>query len=95
MNTDFHPILYNKPLTRYKKLNFKIGERVRISKNDIPFRKGYKPHVTDEVHEILAISSKKPPTHIIKNLDKDEILGKLYDKRGERIFKLKINHFSK
>ena len=57
-NTDFLLILYNKPLTRYKKLKFKVGNRVRISKNDIPFRKGYKPQFTDKVFEISAISKK-------------------------------------
>ena len=57
-NTDFLSVLYNKPLTRYKKLKFKVGDRVRISKNDIPFRKGYKPQFTDEIFEISAISTK-------------------------------------
>ena len=79
-NTDFLSILYNKPLTRYKKLKFKVGDRVRISKNDIPFRKGYKPQLTDEIFEISAVSTKKPPTYIIKDLDKEEILGKFYEK---------------
>ena len=79
-NTDFLSTLYNKPLTRYKKLKFKVGDRVRISKNDIPFRKGYKPQFTDEIFEISAVSTKKPPTNIIKDLDKDEILGNFYEK---------------
>ena len=57
-NTDFFSILYNKPLTRYKKLKFKVGDSVRISKNDIPFRKGYKPQFTDEIFEISAVSTK-------------------------------------
>ena len=79
-NTDFLSILYIKPLTRYKKLKFKVGDRVRISKNNIPFRKGYKPQFTDEIFEISAVSTKKPPTYIIKDLDKEEILGKFYEK---------------
>ena len=79
-NTDFLSILYNKPLTRYKKLKFKVGDRMRISKNDIPFRKGYKPQITDEIFEISAVSTKKPPTYIIKDLEKEEILGKFYEK---------------
>ena len=37
----------------------KIRDRVRISKKEILFRKGYTPHFTDEVFEILAISTKK------------------------------------
>ena len=73
-NTDFLSILYNKPLTKYRKLKFKVGDRVRISKNDIPFRKGYKPQFTDEIFKFSAVSTKKPPTYIIKDLDKEEIL---------------------
>ena len=57
-NTDFLSILYNKPLTRYKKLKFKVGDIVRISKNDIPFRKGYKPQFTDEFFEISSFLQK-------------------------------------
>ena len=71
-NTDFLSILYNKPLTRYKKLEFKYGDRVRTSKNDIPFRKEYKPQFRDEFFETSAISTKKPPTYIIKDLDKED-----------------------
>ena len=37
-NTNILSILYNKPLTRYKKLKFKVGDRMRFSKNDIPLR---------------------------------------------------------
>ena len=79
-NTEFLSIMYNKPLTRYKKLKFKVGDRMRISKNDIPFRKGYKPQFTDEICEISTICTKKPPTYIIKDLDKEENLGIFYEK---------------
>ena len=46
---DFMSILYSKPLREFKKPTFKIGERVGISKYDLPFRKGYKPQFTQEV----------------------------------------------
>ena len=36
----FLSILYNKSFKKYTKPKFKIGDRVKISKNDIPFRKG-------------------------------------------------------
>ena len=39
-NCDFMSILYSKPLREYKKPTFKTGDRVRISKYDLPFRKG-------------------------------------------------------
>ena len=39
-NCDFMSILYSEPLREYKKPTFKIGDRVRISKYDLLFRKG-------------------------------------------------------
>ena len=65
-NSEFLSILYSKPLREFKKPKFKVGDRVRISKYDLPFRKGYKPQFTKEVFKIVAISSKKPPTYTIK-----------------------------
>ena len=48
-------ILYIKPLREYKKPTFKTGNRVRISKYDLLFCKGYKPQITREVFEIVAV----------------------------------------
>ena len=48
-NCDFKSILYSKPLREFKKPTFKIGDRVRISKYDLPLRKCYKPQFTREV----------------------------------------------
>ena len=79
-NSDFLSILYSKTLREFRKPQFKIGDRVRISKHDLPFRKGYKPQFTQEVFEIVAFSSKKPPTYTI-NDEQDEIIrGKFYQK---------------
>ena len=80
MNSDFMSILYSKPLREYKKPKFGIGDRVRISKYDLPFRKGYKPQFTQEVFEIVAIATKKPPTYTIKNEQEEFIGGKFYKK---------------
>ena len=38
--SDVLSILYSKPQREYRKRKFKIGERVRISKCDLPFRRG-------------------------------------------------------
>ena len=73
-------ILYSKPLREVKKPTFKTGDRVRISKCDLFFRKGYKPQFTGEVFEIVAIATKKPPAYTIKD-EPDEInRGKFYQK---------------
>ena len=42
-NTDIHLLLYNESLTMYQKVTFNVGDRVRASKKDTPFRKGYTP----------------------------------------------------
>ena len=54
-NSDFWSILYSKPIREFRKPQFKIGDGVRISKYDLPFRKGNKPQFTQEVFEIVAI----------------------------------------
>ena len=54
-NGEFMSILYSKPLREYKTPTFKTGKRVRISKYDLLFRKGYKPQFTREVSEIVAM----------------------------------------
>ena len=79
-NCDFMSILYSKPLREFKKPTFKIGDRVRISMFDLPFRKGYKPQFTREVYEIVAIATKTPPTSTIKDEQDEIIRGKFYQK---------------
>ena len=65
--SDFLSNLYIKPLREIRKPKFKNGGRVRVSKYDLPFSKGCKPQFTREVFEIVAISSRKPPTFTIKD----------------------------
>ena len=65
-NSDFMSILYSKPLRENKKPKIGIGDRVRISKNDLSFRKGYKPQFTQKNFETVAIATKKPPTFTTK-----------------------------
>ena len=77
-NSDFLSILYSKPLREVRKPQFKIGDRVRISKYDLPFRKGYKPQFTQEVFEIVAISSRKTPTYTKKDQQDEIIRGRFY-----------------
>ena len=79
-NCDFMSILYSKPLRDFKKPKFKIGHRVRISKYELLFRKGYKPQFTREVFEIVAIATRKPPTYTIKDEQGEVIQGKFYQK---------------
>ena len=79
-NSDFLSILYSKPQREFRKPKFKVGVRVRISKYDSFFRKGYKPQFTEKVFEIVAFSSKKPPTYTVKDEQDETIRGKFYQK---------------
>ena len=79
-NCDFLSIFYSKHLRENKKPVFKTGDRMRISKYDLPSRKGYKPQFTREVFEIVAIATKKPPTYTIKDEQDEIIQGKFYQK---------------
>ena len=78
--SDFLSIPYSKPIREFKKPKFKVGDRVRISKYDISFRKGYRPQFTKKVFEIVAISFIKPSTYTIKDEQDGAIRGKIYQK---------------
>ena len=82
---DFMSILYSKPLREFKKPAFKIGDRVRISKYDLPFRKGYKPQFTREVFDIVAVATRKAPTYTIKDEQGELIQGKFYQKKLNKV----------
>ena len=77
---DFMSILYSKALREFKKPTFTIGDRVRSSKYDLLFRKGYKLQFTREVFEIAAIATRKLPTYTIKDEQGEVFQGKFYQK---------------
>ena len=74
-NSDFFSSLQSKPLREVRAPKSRIGGRVRISKYDLPFRKRYRPELTRQVIEIVAIATRRPPTYTIKDEQ-----GKFYQK---------------
>ena len=84
-NCDFMSNLYSKTLREYEKPTFKTGDRVRISKYDLLFRKGYEPQFTREVFEIVAIATKKPTTNTIKDEQGEVIQAKFYQKELNKV----------
>ena len=50
--------LYSKPLQEYKKSKFKIGDRVGISKYDLPFSKCYKHSLFRNFLKLLQFLAK-------------------------------------
>ena len=65
---------------RIKKIQFQTGNRVRISKYDLPLRTDCKPQFCREFFEIVPISSRQPPTYAMKNEQDAIIRGKPYQK---------------
>jgi hypothetical protein len=66
---------------------FKIGDKVRISKNKGIFEKGYTPNWTREIFLIDKLYVQNPPTYIIKDLNDEIIDGRFYEQELQ-----KINH---
>ena len=62
-----------------KKPKFNIRDRVRIAKQDLPFKKGYKQSFTDEVFTITQIPTLNPPTYNLRDEAGDIIKGKFYE----------------
>ena len=78
-NKEVLSIFYRNPVHQYKRPRFKAGKNVRISKKDIPFRKGYKSQFTNEIFKIVKTATFKPPTYSLCGEQGDEILGKFYE----------------
>ena len=57
---------------------FWIGDFVRISKIDLPFRKGYKQTFSNELFEVYDIPTMNPPTYSIIDSNQDPIRVKFY-----------------
>ena len=86
-NFDFMSNLYGQPVREFTPPKFTIGDKVRISKNDLPFRKGHKPQFTEEIFEIVALAGRKPPTYTIKDNQNLVIRGKFYEKEMIKVIR--------
>ena len=58
---------------------------MRISKYDLPSRKGDKPQFRREVFEIVAFATRKPPTYTIKDEQGEVIQDQFYQKELTKV----------
>ena len=63
---------------------FKVGDRVRISKYKNIFAKGYIPNWSEEVFVIKKIKNTVSWTHVINDLNDEEITGIFYEKELQK-----------
>lgn len=67
--------------------DFRVGDRVRISKANKVFRRGYLPNWTEEVFEIYKCFSKNPPTFLLQDLKGNVLKGRFYAHELQKVFK--------
>ena len=63
-----------------KDSRFKVGDRVRTSKFNNIFAKGYAPNWSSEIFIVDKINDTVPYTYNLKYLNYEEIIGSFYDK---------------
>jgi hypothetical protein len=73
------------------KINFQIGEFVRISNIKGIFDKGYFANFTREIFVIEKIVATNPPSYHIQDLNGEEIKGSFYEKELQKVKDLDEN----
>ena len=94
-------LYFNKKITKKNKektlfpiyYDFKIGDKVRISKFKRKFEKGYTPNWTEEIFIIYSINMTNPVTYLIKDLNNVPIKGSFYKQElqktaGQELFRI-------
>ena len=65
-------------------LKFKVGENVRISKDEQIFAKGHVPSQSEKAFTNQKVKSTVPWTHVISNLNREKIDGTFYKKELQK-----------
>ena len=63
---------------------FKVNDHVRISKYKNIFAKAYAPNWSEEIFVAKKIKNTIPWTHVISDLNGEEIIGSFYEKELEK-----------
>ena len=96
-NNTYHTTIKMKPIdvkdntyiNTDKKINnkdpeFKVDDRVRISKCKNIFSKGYTPNWSEEVFVIKEVKNTVPWTYVINDLNGEETIGIFYEKELQK-----------
>jgi len=79
------------------KPNFKIGDRVQITKKKkTMFQKSYTPRWTEEVFTVSKIQYTDPPTYKIQGYNDEEIAGTFYEQElqntNQEVYRIEKNN---
>ncbi|KAJ8909408.1 hypothetical protein NQ315_010993 [Exocentrus adspersus] len=67
-----------------KRLKFKVGDHVRISKYRELFSKGYTPNWSNEVFSVIKVKNTNPRTYLLKDENEEPILGGFYSEELQK-----------
>lgn len=77
--------VYSKQRPFAKRILFKPGDFVRISRFKRTFQKGYELTFSNEIFKVTAVNRKFPPVYAIESLEKEPILGTFYTEELQRV----------
>ena len=72
-------LIFNDSANLVRLPKFYVGNFVRISKTDLPFRKGYKQTITNKVFEIYDIPTTNPSNYSLIDASQEPVKGKFYE----------------
>ena len=75
-----YSVLTEKIKTNFKARKFKINDRVKITKYNNTFSKGYIKHCSREIFITDSVLKTNPWTYKIKDLNGEKIKGRFYEK---------------
>ena len=70
---------------RVKAYKYNIGDRVRISKRQTTFAKGYLPGWSEEIFVIRKRSRQREPVYYLRDLKHEDITGVFYEPELQRV----------
>ena len=70
---------------KFKKPQFKVGDRVRLNKKFRTFKKGYLPGWTEEVFVVKSVKGGKVPTYKVEEWDGSLLRGTFYEQDLQKV----------
>ena len=74
------PLSSKKGNRRRSRVRFKVGDVVRVAKENMPFKKGYQPQFTEDLYRITRFVNGSPITYTLETFEAPVkiVLGKFY-----------------
>lgn len=69
----------------FRKGKFRLGDRVRVSKQRHIFEKGYTPNWTTEIFQIRKVQITNPVTYLLNDYQKNPIKGGFYEAELQKV----------